>query len=341
MSLEPVQLDAGAELASASSRVSPLRSAMPLATTLLRRLAQMIIVTLLVFVITFALIHVIPGDPARMILGKIATPEAVAALRERLGLDEPLLSQFAGVLGRALHGDLGTSLVSRTQTVTDIAVPAFINTLGLVTVALAISVIVGGLLGVIAGVRGSGVVDRAIQSLMVLLLATPPFMFGFLLLLLALGTRIAPAGGWNSTPLDSLPYVWLPALALSAALTPIIARSLRQSVRESLREDFVEAAIARGIPMTAVVRKHVLPNSLLPIVGLVGYSVGGLIGGAAVVEVVFNIPGLGSAMMGAVASRDFPVIQGIALISAITVILVNAIADAGNWLIDPRTRAAG
>lgn len=338
MTLEPIQVDAGAELASASPR--PRGAGTALASALLRRVGQMAIVTALVFVITFALIHVIPGDPARMILGKNATPEAVAALRERLGLDEPLLTQFFTVLGRALHGDLGTSLVSQTQSVTSIAVPAFINSIGVVVVALALSAIIGGVIGVVAGVRGSGVVDSSLQALMIVLLATPPFMFGFLLLLLALVTGVAPAGGWNDTPLDSLPYIWLPALALSAALAPIIGRSLRQSIRESFREDFVEAAIARGLPMRRVTLRHVLPNSLLPIVGLIGYSIGGLIGGAAIVEVVFNIPGLGSAMMGAVASRDFPVIQGIALISAITVIVVNALADAAYWIIDPRTRVS-
>lgn len=337
MTLEPVQLDAGAHDAPASSR-SP-RAGVSLAKALTRRILHMAVITLIVFVITFALIHVIPGDPARMILGKTATPESIAALRERLGLDEPILTQFGQVLVRALHGDLGTSLVSQTQSVTDIAVPAFINSLGIVIVSLALAAIIGGLLGIIAGVRGSGVVDTSIQALMVVLLATPPFMFGFVLLLFALATGVAPAGGWNTTPLDSLPYTWLPALALSAALTPIIARSLRQSIRETLREDFVEAAIARGVPMHTVVWKHVLSNSMLPIIGLIGYSIGGLIGGAAVVEVVFNIPGLGSAMMGAVASRDFPVIQGIALISAITVVIANGLADAAYWIIDPRTRS--
>lgn len=311
-----------------------------MARALVQRLAQTAFVLAVVVTITFSLLHAIPGDPARLILGKLATPESVATLRHEMGLDLPLTTQFWNLVVGIFHGDLGTSLVSQTQTVTELILPAFANSLGVVAVALVISLVIGLPVGIITGIRRNDAFDRALQALMVILLSTPPFMFGMLLLLLALRTKIAPAGGWNTTPFDSLKYIWLPAFALSIALAPVIARSLRQSIRETFAQDFVEAAIVRGLSRRRVIMRHVLPNSLLPIVGLIGYSLGGLIGGAAVVEVVFNIPGIGSRMMAAVGSRDFPVVQGIALISAVAVIAFNALADLAYWVIDPRTRTA-
>jgi peptide/nickel transport system permease protein len=324
---------------------SPKDSARPsrhrgLLRVLLPRLGQTLFVLAVVVTITFSLLHLIPGDPARLILGKLATEDSVATLRHEMGLDLPLSTQFWNLLTGILHGDLGTSLVSRTQSVNQLVGPAFANSLGVVAVALGISLVIGLSVGILTGIRRNDGLDRGLQALMVVLLSTPPFMFGMVLLLVALRTKIAPVGGWNSTPFDSLKYIWLPGLALSVALAPVIARSLRQSIRETFAQDFVEAAIARGLPRRRIILRHVLPNSLLPIIGLIGYSLGGLIGGAAVVEVVFNIPGIGSRMMAAVSSRDFPVVQGIALVSAVTVIAFNAMADAAYWIIDPRTRTA-
>lgn len=335
---EPIVMAGAEDLSAPAARSNGSNG---LVRSLARRLGQTLFVLFGVVVITFGMLHAIPGDPARLILGKLATPESVAALRADMGLDRPLTAQFWDLLVGILHGDLGTSLVSRTQTVNELIRPAFVNSLGVVAAALTISLVIGLSVGILTGVRRNDWLDRGLQALMVVLLSTPPFMFGMVLLLVALRTDIGPAGGWNTTPADSLTYLWLPALALSAALAPIIARSLRQSIRETMSQDFVEAAIARGLPRRRVVLRHVLPNSLLPIIGLIGYSVGGLIGGAAVVEVVFNIPGIGSRMMAAVGSRDFPVVQGIALVSAVTVITFNALADAAYWLVDPRTRSAG
>lgn len=333
-------LPAPADLESATATTVRTRRYGGAVRSLLQRLGQTVFVLAVVVTITFSLLHAIPGDPARLILGKLATDESVATLRHEMGLDLPLSTQFANMVGGLFRGDLGTSLVSRTQTVNQLVWPAFANSLGVVAVALGISLVIGLSVGIITGIRRNDGLDRGLQALMVILLSTPPFMVGMLLLLLALRTKIAPAGGWNSTPWDSLTYIWLPGLALSVALAPVIARSLRQSIRETFSQDFVEAAIARGLPRRRVILRHVLPNSLLPIVGLIGYSLGGLIGGAAVVEVVFNIPGIGSRMMAAVGSRDFPVVQGIALISAVTVIIFNALADLAYWVIDPRTRTA-
>lgn len=338
----------GAEDSSAPTGAAPMMDEAPLrrgshglVRGLGKRLGQTSFVLFGVVVITFGMLHAIPGDPARLVLGKLATPESIAELRHEMGLDKPLVTQFGDLIVGLLHGDLGTSLVSRTQSVGSLIQPAFLNSLGVVAAALVISMLIGLTVGILTGIRRNDGLDRAFQALMVVLLSTPPFMFGMVLLLVALRTGLGPAGGWNTNPSDSLEYLYLPALALSAALAPVIARSLRQSIRETMSQDFVEAAIARGLPRRRVIMRHVLPNSLLPIIGLIGYSVGGLIGGAAVVEVVFNIPGIGSRMMAAVGGRDFPVVQGIALVSAIAVITFNALADAAYWLVDPRTRTTG
>ena len=308
-----------------------------LARRFLARLAQIASVTVLVIVITFVLIHVVPGDPARMLLGRAASPEALAALRARLGTDLPLTQQFWNMVVGLSRGDLGTSLVSQSQSVTSIVVPAFANTLTLVATAVAFSLVIGLTLGLICGLNRGGRIDLVLSNTMVLLLACPGFLVGFLLLLFALKTELAPAGGWGNGPL-SFRYVWLPSLALAAGLSPIIARALRVSIHQTMSQDFIEGAISRGLRHSTLVVKHVVPNSLLPLIGVVGYSVSGLLAGAAAVEIVFNVPGIGLAMMFAVQNRDFPVIQGIVLITALTVISFNVVVDLLFVIVDPRTR---
>ena len=166
----------------------------------------------------------------------------------------------------------------------------------------------------------------------------PPFLVGFLLLLFALDTAAFPAGGWGNGLSGSLDYLPLPALALSAYLTPIIARTVRQSIHEVLSENFIEAAVARGLPAWRLVARHILPNGLLPLITLVGYNIGALIGGAVVIEAVFNLPGIGSALVYAVSARDYPVVEGAALVTAILVVIINAVADVLYQYVDPRTR---
>ncbi len=305
---------------------------------LVLRLAQIATVTALVVVITFVLIHVVPGDPARMLLGRSASPEALAALRARLGTDLPLAQQFWNMVIGLTRGDLGRSLVSQSQSVTSIVLPAFANTLTVVGTAVALSLLFGLTLGLVCGLNRGSRIDLVLGNAMVLLLASPGFLIGFLLLLLALKTALAPAGGWGDGPLSSFQYVWLPSLALAAGLSPIIGRSLRVSIHQTMSQDFVEGAISRGLRPSTLVLKHILPNSLLPLIGVVGYSVSGLLAGAAAVEIVFNVPGIGLAMMFAVQNRDFPVIQGIVLVTALTVISFNVVVDLLFLIVDPRTR---
>ncbi len=311
---------------------------MAVAKPVLSRLGQVLVVGLVVMIITFMLVHIVPGDPAVTILGPRATPETLAHLRHQMHLDEPLLQQFATFVTGALHGDLGTSLLPGSTPVTDIVVPALKVTLTLIAFSVGISLMLGVPLGVISGITRTPGLDLGIRGVMMVLLAMPPFLVGFLLLLFALNTAAFPAGGWGTSISDSFDYLPLPALALSAYLIPIIARTLRQSIHEILSEDFVEAAIARGLPPSRLVARHVLPNSLLPLITLVGYNIGALIGGAVVIEAVFNLPGIGSALVYAVSARDYPVVEGAALVTAIVVVIINAVADVLYQFVDPRTR---
>jgi peptide/nickel transport system permease protein len=302
------------------------------------RLGQMVVVTFAVVVLTFLLVHLVPGDPARSILGQRATPEAIAELHKQLHLNGSIVEQFWTFLRHAFAGDLGSSLVAGSLPVTSVVFPALRVTLAVIACTAVISVVAGLAMGVASGVSRSGVLDSSLRALMMVLLATPPFLIGFLLLLFALGTGAAPAGGWGIGALDDLRYLWLPSLALSAYLAPVIGRAARQSVQETLGQDFVEAAISRGLPARTLVFRHVIPNSLLPVISLLGYNMGALIGGAVIIEAVFNLPGIGSALVSAVSNRDYPVVQGVALVTAVLVILVNSLSDVAYQLADPRTR---
>jgi peptide/nickel transport system permease protein len=302
------------------------------------RLVQVLVVVFAVVVVTFMLVHLVPGDPAVTILGTRATPQTIAALRNEMHLNLPLLEQFRLFVTGALRGDLGNSLLPGSPSVTSIVFPALRVTASVIACAVLISVAVGVPLGLISGMTRKAPLDLTIRGLMMVLLAMPPFLVGFLLLIFALNTGAAPAGGWGTNAVNDLQYLWMPGLALAAYLAPLVTRTVRQSASEVLAEDFVEAAIARGLPRWRLVLRHILPNSLLPVITLVGYNIGSLIGGAVVIEAVFNLPGIGSALVYAVNARDYPVVQGTALITAILVVLVNATADIFYQFVDPRTR---
>jgi peptide/nickel transport system permease protein len=195
--------------------------------------------------------------------------------------------------------------------------------------------------GLLTGLTPSRLLDAGIRVGAVVLFALPPFFVGLMLLLVvSLEWGLAPAGGWASGWPDNLEYVWLPSLALAAYMTPIIVRTVRQSTRSIIDQPFVEAALLRGLPYRTVVLRHVLPNSLLPVVTLVGLNVATLVGGAVVIEALFTLPGIGTDLLVAVGSRDYPVIQGIALVTAVMVVIVNAGTDALYAIVDPRSRVS-
>jgi peptide/nickel transport system permease protein len=302
-------------------------------------LAQALLVAFVVVSVSFLLVRLVPGDPAQAVLGPRATPQAVAALRHEMHIDQPLVSGYISYLGALLHGDLGTSIVQSGQSVSGIVGRTLPVTLELVLATMILSLCVGVPLGLLSALTPHSSVDHGTRVGLVILLATPPFFLGLLLILtFSLRWPIFPAGGWAGSWPENVRYLVLPAIAMSAFLMPQIARTVRQVALDTSRQDFIEAAIARGMSRRTVVLKHILPNSLLPVITLLGLNMGALIAGAVVVEAVFGMPGIGSQLVQSVSQRDYPVSQGIAVVSALFVVFSNAAADALYVIADPRTR---
>lgn len=302
-----------------------------------RRATQLVLVVLVVLFLTALLLRVVPGDPARALLGERASETALSAVRSQLGIDQPIPRQLWQVTTDVARGDLGTSMVE-SRPVTEIIVSKLGLTLRLAGLALVLATITGVTVGLISGMSRSRFVAAITRSTIVTSLAVPTFALG-LLLLLVIGVQLkwAPAGGW-STEWGGLKHLWLPAVALSIHLATMIARSTSraaQSVRES---QYYEAAVSRGLSQSRLILRHVLPNSLLPVIVIVGVNAAYLVSGTVTIEAVFGLPGLGSGLAQAAQSRDFPVVQGIAVASAILVVVVNWVTELAVAILDPRGR---
>lgn len=293
----------------------------------------------LVAVLVFMIIRLIPGNPAQQVLGQRATPRAVAALEHQLGLNRPLIDQLGSYFGGLVRGDMGHSLVEQGVSVQSLVISGLGVTLAVVTATVLLSLLVGAPFGLWSALSHKPGIDVGIRGVSVLLLASPPFFLGLILiLLLSLQWHLLPAGGWASGWPANLEYLLLPAMALSCYLGPIIVRTARQAAMQAAQQDFVEVTLARGISPRRVVFRHILPNSLLPLVTLIGLNIGWLISGAVVVEVVFALPGLGQVLAQAVTELDYTVIQGVAIVSAFVVVAANLLADVVYTLVDPRIR---
>lgn len=305
------------------------------------RLLQIVIVTFFVTVGTNLLVRLVPGDPARTILGDKASQEALTALRQQLGLDGSVAQQVGDSLSRLLRGDLGTSFAYRGQDVISLIGPSLAVTASLAAVAIVFSLLAGvpfGLWLALARHPGADLVGRLGTTA---LLAMPSFMAGLVLLyIVSIRLHLAPAGGWAGWWPANYQYVWLPALALALYLGPLIARTVRQAALEAIAQPFVEAARARGVPRYRIVVCHVLPNAVLPVITLVGFNAGILVSGAVTVETVFALPGLGAQLLQAMGGRDLPVVQGIALLTAVSIVVFNLLADLLQVAVDPRLRRA-
>ena len=274
----------------------------PAARDLARKVVQAIMVMLLVSITVFFVMRVIPGNPARDFLGTRASPTAVAALQQRLGLDRPLLAQFLSFLKGVPTANFGNSLIEEGVTVHHIVFDGLAVTALVVAVSTALSLVVGVPLGLWAALaRRQQVVSHSVQSVAVVLLALPPFVIGlFLVFVLSVKLRLFPVGGWGTTLGSDLGHLVLPALALSGYLIPLVVRTVRQAALDASQELYVEASIARGISSRSIMYKQILPNSLLPLITLIGLNVGTLISGAIVIEAIFALPGLGTALYQAV-----------------------------------------
>jgi ABC-type dipeptide/oligopeptide/nickel transport system permease component len=306
-----------------------------------RRILAAVPTLVAVLTLVFVIVRIVPGDPALVILGDQATPEAAAALRTRLGLDRPMWEQYLSFIGNALTGDFGNSLVTGRPILAEVAA-VLPHTVDLTIAAMIFGIGVGVPVGIWAALHRNGVVDVAARVLSLLGLSFPVFVSGiFLLLAFALHWRIFPViGGANLEDWgDRLHKLILPAITLGLVMAAYITRVTRSAMLQSLGEDYIRTARAKGVPWRRVVWVHGLRNASLPIVTVVGLYVGILIGNSVLTEIVFNRPGLGKVIVGALNQRDYTTLQGLMVIYCFLIVVVNIVTDLLYGVIDPRVKA--
>lgn len=300
------------------------------------RLLQAVPVAFGVTLVVFFLVHLIPGDPAESLLGAQATPDRVLALRQQMGLDDPLVQQYWQFLVRLLHGDLGQSYIYQTP-VLGLVLERVPATLTLVLYSVVLMLVISIPLSIVAASRPGGVRDHVVRVIPLVGLGMPQFWVGIMLLLVfAVTFGWFPVGGYGDTFGQHLWYLFLPALTMAISLSPIIIRSLRASMLTVLESDYVATAKSKGAAGRGLYVGHVLRNAVIPAVSIVGVNVGYLVGGSLVIEQVFAIPGLGSMMIESIFARDFPSVQAVTLFVAVFVVLVGVLTDVVYTMLDPR-----
>jgi peptide/nickel transport system permease protein len=300
---------------------------------LARRLVLTIPVLLGVATLVFSLIHVIPGDPAQAMLGEVASPADVAELRHRLGLDRPLVAQYAAFLGGLITGDLGTSLRTGDPVAAQIAerLPA---TFQLAIAAMLVAVGISLPLGIAAAVWRGTFVDHAAMTVAMAGVSIPNFWLGPLLAIV-FGVEL----GWLPVSgRGGIEHLVLPAVSLGGALAAIVARMTRATLLEELRQPYVQSAQARGVSRARAVFGHAFRNSLVPVVTIVGLQVGAVLTGAVITETIFSWPGVGRLLIQSISFRDYPMVQGCILLIAVTYVAVNLVTDLLYGVLDPRIR---
>jgi len=303
---------------------------------LARRLLLLVPVALGITIVTFFLLRLIPGDPAVIMLDNRATADNVARLRHQLGLNRPLVVQYLFFLRNIAVGRLGESLIYRTQ-VLPIILGHLPVTLFLAVYSTVLAAAVAVPLGTWAALRRGTSPDQVIRLGVLFSLATPNYWAAIVLLLVfSIELRWFPVGGYGATFGDHLRHLFLPALTLALSLTPILVRTLRHNVLEVLRTEYVRTARAKGLRAATVLTRHVLRNSLISTVSILGVNLGFLVGGAVVTETVYAIPGTGFLLIKSTFARDYPMVQGLTLMFAGLVILVNLLTDVTYAVLDPR-----
>ncbi len=305
------------------------------------RVLALIPVLLVVAVVVFLMIHVTPGDPARVLLGQDATPEQVENLRHEMGLDRPLSVQFILWLGRALHGDLGVSLFQHIPVTADILQHSS-PTVTLSLMAITVSLLIGIPAGVVSAVFRNSWLDQGSLALAMLGAAVPSFWLGLsLIVIFAVNLGWLPSSGYRA-PAEgiglSLHYLILPALALGLPNSSLIIRFTRSSLLDVIGNDYIRTARAKGVSERGVIFHHAFRNALVPILTVVGLTFAALMGGAVVTETVFSLPGVGQLVVSSVLRRDYPVIQGVILMVATVYVLINLAVDLLYFLVDPRVK---
>ncbi len=298
------------------------------------RLLSALITLLGVVTLVFFLIHFIPGDPVEYILGDSARPADRNALRQQLGIDQPLLQQYSSYLKNLLSLDLGRSLHSN-QSVTALLMEHFPATLELALAAFVIAVLIAVPLGVMAARRRGTAWDSSAMTISLLGVSIPNFWLGpMLILLFSLWLGWTPVSGR-----EQVGSLILPAITLGASLSAVLARMVRSTLLEVLNEDYIRTARAKGLKESSVIWRHALMNTMLPVVTLLGLQLGALFAGAVITETVFSWPGIGSLLIESIQKRDYPLVQGCVLLVAVSYLLVNTITDLLYQLLDPRIRA--
>jgi ABC-type dipeptide/oligopeptide/nickel transport system permease component len=299
----------------------------------LRQIVQAAIVLLNVSLVVFVLVRIVPGDPARLMLGMEASEDAVQAARAQFGFDRPLFVQYAQFVGGALRGDLGQSVRFR-RPVGDLLRESFPATLELALAATVIALLLAVPAGIYAAVHRDGVLDRLLMAGALIGQAMPIFWLGIMLI-----TLFSVKLGWLPTSgRGSLAQLIMPSVTLSTYVMALLARLTRSNMLDVLREQYVRTARAKGLRETVIVHKHALMSAALPIVTVLGLQVGALLSGAVVTETVFNWPGIGTLALRAIQQRDYPVVQGVVLVSAALFVLINGMVDLAYRYLDPRVR---
>ncbi len=303
------------------------------------RLMMTAVLMLGVASLVFFVLYFIPGDVASIIAGDRATPEQVENIRQALGLNRPISSQYIDWLSKVIRGDFGKSLISGRPVMEDLILQ-FPRTLELMGCAMVAAVVMGIPLGILAAVRRSRVEDRIASTLGLLGLSVPNFVIGTLMAL-ALGVylRLLPISGFipfSQAPLYHLKLLVMPSLALGFSMAGVVMRMTRSAMLGVLGEDYIRTARAKGLNERVVRYKHALKNALIPVVSIIGVQAGTLLGGTVIIEFIFNWPGLSSLLLRAIYQRDAPLVQGVILLISGAFVLINLIVDLVNSRIDPR-----
>jgi len=313
----------------------------PLIRLVLGRLVALVPMLIALSIASFALVHVIPEDPALVIMGGEGTPQAVEELRRQLGLDRPLHVRYLEWLGQIARGNLGESLYNKTR-VSEELVWRMPTTLALVALALVFSVAIGVPAGLMSAAFRNSWIDHAARLLTLVSLSLPSFWLGLMLIILfSLWLDLLPIVGYEPITRGfwkAVPFLILPSLSLGTYLAALLTRLTRSSMLEVLNQDYVRTARAKGLRDRAVLMRHALRNALIPIVTVIGINVGILLGGSAVIETVFVLPGVGQLVVRSLYNRDLPVIQGLILYVAVVYVLVNLLVDVLYTYLDPRLR---
>lgn len=306
-----------------------------------RRLLSSVPTLLVVTVIVFGMVKLLPGDPARLMLGEEATPQAIQELRRTLGLDRPVAQQYLGWLGDTARLDFGRSMTDRTPVATLLGQKLPV-TAELAVFSMLIALLISVPAGVLSAVRRGTWVDQLLTVFALSGISLPSFFLGILLIyLFSIKLAWIPASGYTGffeNPGRNVLLLVLPAVTLGVSSAAVLTRYLRASLSETLTQDYVRTAHAKGVTNSQVTIRHALRNALIPFLTVFGLQLGGLLGGAVITEQIFSIPGFGRLLVDAVFSRDLPIIQAVVLVSAVAVFLVNFLVDMSYAAADPRIR---